>query len=178
MARRLTMAKQSTIQTLHESGPFEPGNRQIGRSSPGNGGQVCGFRRAEVAIRYRPNPIPGSQEPGTARRNHCEPFRAIILEKLEQGLQGTRIYQDLRDDHGFTASYSSVRRFLQGLRKSKVIPVRRIETDRGRRSSSRFRHCGLGCGRQRQETSALAVSRCAESLSQGIQRSRLAADHR
>ena len=74
------------------------------------------------------NPAKPDHRGQSGPTNICEPFRALILEKLEQGLQGTRIFQDLRDDHGFTASYSSVRRFIQRLRKKLKLPVRRIET--------------------------------------------------
>ena len=31
-------------------------------------------------------------------------FRELIINKLEVGLNGTRIIQDLCDEHGFTAS--------------------------------------------------------------------------
>lgn len=137
MARRLTMAKQTTIRTLHQSGHS---NREIAA--------LVGVHRETVgkyvvAGEQRGDSIPAKpdhRDTGTQNgpQNHCEPFREIILEKLEQGLQGTRIYQDLRDDHGFTASYSSVRRFLQRLRKSKVIPVRRLETAPGEEAQVDF----------------------------------------
>jgi transposase len=130
MARKLTMAKQSTIQTLHESGHS---NREIA--------ELIGVHRETVAkyvasAEQSADSIPAKpdhrvSDATNGPKNLCESFREIILAKLEQGLQGTRIHQDLRDDHGFTASYSSVRRFLQGLRKSEVIPVRRIETGPG-----------------------------------------------
>ena len=127
MATKLTMAKQTTIQTLHKSGHS---NREIaelvGVHRETVGKYVAAAEADEGSIPAKPDHrVPTKNGP----TNCCEPYREIILEKLEQGLQGTRIYQDLRDDHGFTASYSSVRRFLQGLRKSKVVPVRRIETD-------------------------------------------------
>jgi transposase len=57
----------------------------------------------------------------------CEPFRAIILAKLEQGLSAQRIYQDLRIEHGFTRQYHSVRRFVQCLRGRRPLPFRRME---------------------------------------------------
>jgi len=57
----------------------------------------------------------------------CEPFREIIERKLKEGLSGQRIYQDLSDEHGFTGSYYSVRRFARRLGKSQPIPFRRME---------------------------------------------------
>lgn len=41
------------------------------------------------------------------------PFAALIRDWFEQGLQGTTIHAVLCRNHGFTGSYSSVRRFLQ-----------------------------------------------------------------
>ena len=137
MARKLTMAKQHTIQCLHESGHS---NREIA--------ELVGVHRETVGKYVSAGKQTGGSIPAkpdhrvtdvrSGPKNRCEAFREIILEKLEQGLQGTRIFQDLRDDHGFTASYSSVRRFLQGLRKSVVIPVRRIEVEPGQEAQVDF----------------------------------------
>ena len=44
-----------------------------------------------------------------------EPFRAQILAWRAAGIQGTTIHDALVRNHGFTGSYSSVRRFLQSL---------------------------------------------------------------
>jgi transposase len=44
-----------------------------------------------------------------------EPFRDQILAWREAGIQGTTIFDALVRNHGFTGSYSSVRRFLQRL---------------------------------------------------------------
>jgi len=65
------------------------------------------------------NPIPGPE-------SLCEPFRAVIEDKLRQGLTGQRVYQDLVEVHGFTASYFSVRRFRRRLGHSEPIPFRRL----------------------------------------------------
>ncbi len=46
----------------------------------------------------------------------CEPFRELIVEALQRGRNAMAIYQDLVDDHGFTARYASVRRFVATLR--------------------------------------------------------------
>ncbi len=63
----------------------------------------------------------------TPGRSQCEPFRKVIEAKLEEGLSRRRIYQDLRDEHGFNGSYYSVRRFVRRLRGDKPIPFRRME---------------------------------------------------
>jgi hypothetical protein len=43
----------------------------------------------------------------------CEPYRDFIEHALARGRNAVAIYQDLVDDHGFTAKYSSVKRFVQ-----------------------------------------------------------------
>ena len=59
--------------------------------------------------------------------SQCEPFRKVIEDKLQEGLSGQRIYQDLRNGHGFEGSYYSVRRFVKRLGKDRPIPFRRME---------------------------------------------------
>ncbi len=44
-----------------------------------------------------------------------EPLREQITQWVEDGVQGTTILAALKRRHGFTGSYSSVRRFVQGL---------------------------------------------------------------
>ncbi len=61
----------------------------------------------------------------------CEPYRAVVLEKLEAGLTAQRIWQDLRAEHGFTGSYYCVRRFTGRLRASTPLPFRRMESEPG-----------------------------------------------
>jgi hypothetical protein len=46
----------------------------------------------------------------------CEPYRTLIGEALGHGRNAMAIWQDLVDDHGFTARYASVRRFVATLR--------------------------------------------------------------
>jgi len=91
------------------------------------------------------NPIPGSEAAEPAAENPipgpeslCEPFRAVIEAKIGQGLTGQRIFQDLEEGHGFTASYSSVRRFLQRLGQSQALPFRRLEVLPGEQAQVDF----------------------------------------
>jgi hypothetical protein len=46
----------------------------------------------------------------------CEPYRALIAEAFSRGHNAVAIWQDLVDDHGFSARYASVRRFVLALR--------------------------------------------------------------
>jgi len=41
---------------------------------------------------------------GSGPKSMCEPFRDVILAKLEEGLSGQRIYQDLCTEHAFDGS--------------------------------------------------------------------------
>ena len=57
-------------------------------------------------------PPPGRAPSASA----CEPYRELIAEALGRGRNAMAIWQDLVDDHGFTARYASVRRFVVTLR--------------------------------------------------------------
>jgi transposase len=66
----------------------------------------------------------------TSRRrtaSSCAPYHDLIITKLEQGLSAQRIYQDLVEAQGFSASYWSVRRYVQRLSGRSELPVRRLE---------------------------------------------------
>jgi transposase len=89
--------------------------------------------------------LPTDNEPSTATaslekeacRSACEPYRQVILEKLEQGLSGQRIYQDLRAE-GFGHEYHSVRRFVAKLRGTRPLPFRRMECEAGEEAQIDF----------------------------------------
>jgi len=55
----------------------------------------------------------------------CEPYREWIEAALTSGRNAMAIWQDLVDDHRFTARYASVRRFVAKLRGS-TVPVARV----------------------------------------------------
>jgi transposase len=54
----------------------------------------------------------------------CEPYRELIAAALKRGRNAVAIYQDLVDDHSFTAKYASVRRFVQRLRETSPVEAR------------------------------------------------------
>lgn len=68
---------------------------------------------------------------GSSSRSRCAPFRELILEKLELGLDSQRIYQDLVAEHGFADKYWSVHRFVKSLGNQRELPFRRLETEAG-----------------------------------------------
>jgi len=70
-------------------------------------------------------------------RSACEPYRQVILEKLELGLSAQRIYQDLVPE-GFAHEYHSVRRFVGKLRGTSPLPFRRMECEAGEEAQVDF----------------------------------------
>ena len=70
-------------------------------------------------------------------RSACEPYRQVILKKLEQGLSAQRIYQDLVGD-GFDHEYHSVRRFVARLQRTSSLPFRRMECVAGEEAQIDF----------------------------------------
>ena len=64
---------------------------------------------------------------GPRDRSKCAPYRALIVEKLEAGLSGQRIWQDLVAEQGFTGSYASVGRMVRRLNRTTPLPFRRME---------------------------------------------------
>ena len=74
--------------------------------------------------------------PGQA--SQCEPFREVILAKLELGLSAQRIYQDLVTEHGFAWRYPSVRRFVHNLQSTTPLPFRRLECGPGEEAQVDF----------------------------------------
>jgi transposase len=63
----------------------------------------------------------------TGQPSVCEPFRELILAKLEQELSAQRIYQDLSAEQAYRGSYYSVRRFVRKLQARCALPMRRLE---------------------------------------------------
>jgi transposase len=72
------------------------------------------------------------------RGSDCQAYRQVILDKLELGLSGQRIYQDLVAEHGFGGSYYSVRRFLRRLGQARPLPFRRLECAAGEEAQVDF----------------------------------------
>jgi transposase len=132
MANQLKMAVVQAILTLQRLGWSQ---RRIVQELGIDRETVARYVHAPPAeAKPASNPIPGCEavEPAAANpipgpESRCEPFRAVIEEKLGQGLTGQSIHQDLVESHGFAASYSSVRRFLQRLDQGRPLPFRRLE---------------------------------------------------
>jgi transposase len=87
-----------------------------------------------AGIEVSPAAISSEKEDG---RSACEPYRQVILEKLELGLSAQRIYQDLVPE-GFEHEYHSVRRFVAKLRRTSPLPFRRMECEMGEEAQVDF----------------------------------------
>ena len=153
MANELKVAKVLSIKALHAQGWSQ---RRIAREMGVNRETVArhlkeGSKPAEAptgSADPKPAKAPPGSEPGgddskpakapTGSRSLCDPFREVILGKIEQGLSAQRIYQDLVVEHGFGGKYHSVRRFVAKLNQSTPLPFRRIEVAPGEEAQIDF----------------------------------------
>jgi transposase len=128
--------KMDTVQAIHALNQQGWSQRKIARE--------LGIHRSTVAAHlgskpagppYGRCPPTGSEgdKPGAEgrSRSQCEPWRDVVLEKLNQGLSAQRIYQDLTGEHDFPHGYDSVKRFVRALQKTSELPFRRLECEPG-----------------------------------------------
>jgi transposase len=80
--------------------------------------------KGEVSTDSAPVRRPGRAPSASA----CEPYRELIERALERGRNAMAIWQDLVDDHGFTARYASARRFVLALRGAVAAEARVVIT--------------------------------------------------
>ncbi|HVU00018.1 MAG TPA: IS21 family transposase [Acidobacteriaceae bacterium] len=85
-----------------------------------------------------PSNPPSHGAHAAGRRSDCEPFRELILAKLDQGLSAQRIYQDLTSEHSTAVGYNSVKRFVRRLRTTTPLPFRRMECAAGEEAQVDF----------------------------------------
>lgn len=83
---------------------------------------------------------PGPQPPRAT--SSVEPYREIVQRLLDQGVEMTAIFQRLQDDHSYTGSYSSVRRYVHRLRPSEPEAVVRVHTAPGEEAQVDFGSAG------------------------------------
>jgi transposase len=79
-----------------------------------------------------------ASSPQVGRRSRCEPWRAVIIASLEQGLTAQRIWQDLKSEHGFVDGYQTVQRFVRHLKAATPLPFRRMECEPGEEAQIDF----------------------------------------
>jgi transposase len=148
MMNRLKMAMIETILSLHRQGWS---NRRIARELGIDRDAVARHIRQFQATSKAAKVIIGSEAERPAgataaaerdeagkSRSQCEPWREVIVGKIELGLTAQRIYQDLVGDHGFSGHYHSVRRFIRHLGQSGPLPFRRLECAPGEEAQVDF----------------------------------------
>jgi len=81
-----------------------------------------------------------------------EPYKEVVEEYLARGVARTVIWRKLREDHGYTGSYSSVKRYTQRLQPRDPEAYCRVETTPGEEVQVDFGYVGMcrdGSGRLR-----------------------------
>jgi transposase len=167
MANQLKMAEVQAILTLAQQGwsqrhiarQLGVHRETVGRhlrlagqddSKPANApiGSEAG---SEPANAPHPAGAAGGVSPG--RVSSAGPWRSVIEQRLEAGFTAQRIFQDLRDDHGYGGSYYSVRRLIRKLAGATPAPYRRMECDAGAEAQVDFGRGApvvpAGCGKRK-----------------------------
>jgi transposase len=72
-----------------------------------------------------------------------EPYREVVKALLDKSVEMVAIHNRLKKNHGYTGSYSSVRRFVANLQPKEIDAVARIETPPGQEAQVDFGSTGL-----------------------------------
>jgi len=75
-------------------------------------------------------------------RSTVEPYRAVVETLLDQRVETQAILQRLQANHGYTGSYSSVRRYVQQIRPQDPYVCVRMETVPGQQAQVDFGGAG------------------------------------
>ncbi len=80
-------------------------------------------------------------------RSTVEPYAEHVEALVRDGVEMQTIWQRLRDDYGYTGSYSSVRRYVQRVYPKEPEVVCRVETEPGEEAQVDFvqRRSAMGC---------------------------------
>lgn len=81
--------------------------------------------------------------PAAPTVSSVEPYRAVVIELRQRGLEMMAVFQRLRDEHGYVGTYSSVRRFVQVLEPAWPDATIRIERQPGEEVQVDFGYAGL-----------------------------------
>jgi len=60
-----------------------------------------------------------------------EPYQDVVQQLVDQGVEMTAIYQRLRDNHGYTGSYSAIRRYVHRVNPRTPEAIVRVHTAPG-----------------------------------------------
>lgn len=104
--------------------PARPANPAISPEAPTDSSPATAAGEATDAAA----PVPAQQPSRAPQASACEPYRELIVDALGRGRNATAIWQDLVDDHGFPAGYTSVRRFVSTVRQQPAVTARAVIT--------------------------------------------------
>ena len=85
---------------------------------------------------------PAPTERSAHEQSLVEPWRERVLALHERGVEGQAIWQLLVEEHGFTGSYSSVKRFLRRLAPGRTRATLRLEVSPGEEAQVDFGYAG------------------------------------
>jgi transposase len=120
-------SKPATLPGVPAPDPKPATNPPTGLDA-GAGGESAGLAAVEVA---------GAPLGPRGPLSRCEPYREVILAKVQEGLSAQRIWQDLAES-GATVGYDSVRRFVRRLGRTRSLPFRRMECGPGEEAQVDF----------------------------------------
>ncbi len=103
----------------------EPAKEVHTDSGPGIGAKPANEVSTDSASGSAAAPWP-PEPTRSPRLSRSEPYREIIERGLALGRNGMAIWQDLVSDHGFSASYASVQRYVRKLAGEKTPEARAI----------------------------------------------------
>jgi transposase len=78
-----------------------------------------------------------------AMASTVQPYHDLVRDWLDHGVEMTAIFQRLRDQHGYTGSYSAVRRYVARLSPPTPEAVVRVHTSPGEELQVDFGSVGL-----------------------------------
>src|SRR5947207_6578946 len=137
VARYIRQAGLASVATPSVTDPSKPANAPSGSPADADPSKPANAPSGSPADADPGSPAPLTR-PANGRFSDCEPWRKVIQAKLDLGLTAQRIYQDLVTEHGATASYYSVRRFVQRLEQTQPLPFRRMECAPGEEAQVDF----------------------------------------
>jgi transposase len=124
--------QKTTIATLLERGL---GQREIERITGISRRTVRSYQQKQLSeLSNCSTPSTGSEQIAPPRPpdpkwspSDCEPYRTFIEAQVRLRRNATAIYQDLVDHYQFSSGYSSVKRFVRGLKHTEPAQFDRLE---------------------------------------------------
>jgi transposase len=117
--RRATISRYHAARAANAAKAFAGSDGTVTVPSEGTG-DPTGPKAAEVFAGSAANPAKAFAGSAPARpRATAAAYRAEITAKLDAGLSVQRIWQDLVDEFGYSASYESVKRYVRTLTPTK-----------------------------------------------------------